>query len=380
MTVIEPDATWIRDSAALEELGRRLRESDWVAIDTESNSRFVYRERVCLLQLACPDGIFLIDTLELPIGPSALEPLRVSLSDPDQRLYLHGGEYDVACLKRDYELPLAGVFDSQQAASYLGYERTGYGALVQECLGVELPKEHSQYDWGKRPIDPAALQYASDDVRYLHELCEGLQQEVLAADLEEEVAIGNATVMGADAHQTGFDPQGLFRVKGVGRLNGKQLGLAYALYTWRDEAAQAADSPPGRILPNDALVQIARIGPTNFGSLKRIRMHPQSLRRYGEQILGCVKTHRHDPPTPPEPPARREPDPAERGRESALKAWRRQEAERRQVTVAVVLPARALEYLKKHGPEADLEQAPQLGAKRIRLYGNRLRQVLRQAD
>ena len=38
----------------------------------------------------------------------------------------------------------------------------------------------------------------------------------------------------------------------------------------------------------------------------------------------------------------------------------------------VVLPARALEHLKRDGA-ADLDSVPQLGSKRARLYGERLR-------
>ncbi|HKP17587.1 MAG TPA: PfkB family carbohydrate kinase, partial [Gaiellaceae bacterium] len=39
-------------------------EAPWVALDTESNSMFVYRERMCLLQLNAGGRLFIVDTLE----------------------------------------------------------------------------------------------------------------------------------------------------------------------------------------------------------------------------------------------------------------------------------------------------------------------------
>ena len=67
------------------------------------------------------------------------------------------------------------------------------------------------------------------------------------------------------------------------------------------------------------------------------------------------QSSQNEPPELPEPPNRREPDPQERNREQALKAWRRQEAERRKVPLQVVLPARSLEFLKRE-PDSDLHQ------------------------
>jgi ribonuclease D len=64
--------------------------------------------------------------------------------------------------------------------------------------------------------------------------------------------------------------------------------------------------------------------------------------------------------------------PEEESREQRLKDWRRGEAEKRKVPLQVVLPARALEYLKRHGA-GDLAAVPQLGAKRGAGYGDKLR-------
>lgn len=375
MSAATVEPAWILDAAGLAPVLAALAKAQSVAIDTESNSRFVYRERICLVQLNLDGRLFLLDPLAFDGPGPGWAPLAKALDRPDLTVLLHGGEYDIACLKRDHGSAPAQVWDTQQAAALLGLEQTGYGALVAQLAGVQLAKEHAQYDWAQRPIDAAALTYAVDDVRYLPQLVAELRTRIAAADLEEELAIANAAVAGTDAHRGGYDPQGIYRIKGVGRLRPPQLGLLSALYAWRDQVAVTVNLPPGRIVNNESLLELARLAPHAWSQLRSMNLHRQTLQRYGDQVLECIKEHRHHPPTPPEPPARREPDPRERDREQALKDWRRTESERRGVTLQAVLPARSIDHLKKHGA-GDLDNVPQLGAKRIRLYASALRQVL----
>jgi len=371
-----PDHRWASTPEAVAELGVQMGGLDHLTLDTESNSRFVYRERVCLTQCNLDGELVLIDNLDLPCDPEALAPLKPALEDPAIACFLHGGEYDVACLKRDYDIALRGVFDTQQAASMLGFAKTGYGAVVEAVTGHQLPKGHSTYDWGRRPIDHDALRYALDDVRLLPEVALELRRRVAEAGLEEEVAIANRAVEDVDAHNNQFDPAGIYRIKGVGRLGRDKLAVLVAIYHWRDERAREADLPPGRLLNNEAMLQIARFTPTNYSSLKRARINGRVLRNPGDGLLATIKAALADRPAIPDPPARREADPREQDREKTLKAWRRQEAEQRGVPLQVVLPARALEYLVRE-PDAAFDQVPQLGPKRTGFYGSQLRRLLK---
>ena len=376
---------WIETAERLEALGRAMEKAAWIAIDTESNSMFVYRERVCLIQLNVEGALYLVDPLALTQGEtpwqaphSALERLRAPLEDRDKPKLLHGGEYDVATLARDFGIALRGIFDSQHAAFLLGWEKTGYGAVVERVTGVKLAKAHTQDDWGKRPIDKAALDYAIDDVRYLPEVAAHLKAAVAEADLEEELAVGLCAIEEKRWHG-GFDPGAIWRMNGAHKLSGAQMRGLFVLHCLRDRLARRYDRPAGQFINDRVLVALATRRPEDTADLKRAGLRSALVAHHGEELMAALKNpERIDdlPPFPPRP-CPREPDDEEKKREANLRAWRQKESKRRQVTPHAVLPTRALMWLKTHGAD-DLGAVPQLGEKRARLYGDELRRLCRQ--
>lgn len=345
---------------------------------------FVYRERVCLIQLNVAGALYLIDPLALGEAPAswdrpshALDCLRAPLEDRAIPKLLHGGEYDVCTLARDFGIHLAGIFDSQQAAFLLGWEKTGYGAVVERVLGVKLAKAHTQYDWGTRPIDPKAVDYAIDDVRYLPGICEHLKAAIAEADLEEELAIGLGAIEEMRWHG-GFDPGAIWRMSGANKLSHAQMRCLFALHCLRDRLARRHDRPSGQLINDRVLVAMATRRPTTSADLKRLGLRAALVATHGEEFLAAVRDPglaTSDLPFPARP-EHHEPSEEEKKREARLRAWRQKESKRREVTPHAVLPARALMWLKKHGTGA-LGEVPQLGEKRIRLYGAQLERICR---
>ncbi len=364
---------WIDDTEGLEELGRSLDRCPRLALDTESNSGFSYSEKLCLLQVNDGSAVWLVDLLALPGGQRSLERLRTALESPDRIKYLHGGEFDVGCLKRDFDISLCGIWDTQQASSFLGWEKTSYGALVEKLCGVKLPKAHTLHDWSQRPIEGAELEYAIHDVLYLPEVADHLRRQVDRADLDEEVQIACRAVEQA-TWNGGFKPEGLWSIRGARKLEVRQQGMLMALYLWREALARDLDLPPGRALNNEVLLALARSAPSDIEELERVGLPRRIDRERYPELLGCVAEARRDPPELPPPPVSEPLDRSVRKRGDRLKSWRRQEAERRGVPLQVVLPLAAMRHLTRHGADA-LEEVPQLGSKRIRLYGDVLREL-----
>jgi ribonuclease D len=98
----------------------------------------------------------------------------------------------------------------------------------------------------------------------------------------------------------------------VGQLKARARAVARELAAWRERTAEAEDRPVGAVLPDIALVEVARRQPTSIKELERIRgVRPDTGRRRGAQIVEVVERARHAEPPPPEDVLRLDTDPAD---------------------------------------------------------------------
>jgi ribonuclease D len=85
--------------------------------------------------------------------------------------------------------------------------------------------------------------------------------------------------------------------------------VARELAGWREATAEAEDRPVGAVLPDVALVEIAKRQPGSLQELERIRgIRPDTGRRRGKQIIDAVERGRHAEPPPAEDVQRNEVD------------------------------------------------------------------------
>ena len=72
------------------------------------------------------------------------------------------------------------------------------------------------------------------------------------------------------------------------------------------------DRPPSYVVPDQALVELARRRPGSRAALEQIRGLPQqTLHRRGAELLAQIERSRSDEPPPPEPPSQSRRDPSE---------------------------------------------------------------------
>ncbi|MCK7501230.1 MAG: HRDC domain-containing protein [Comamonadaceae bacterium] len=234
-----------------------------------------------------------IDPLALP----SLDPLLDILYDPAITKVLHAAHQDLEIFFHLRGAVPAPVFDTQLAAMVLGCgNQTGYAALVQQILGVELDKAHTRADWRRRPLALEWLAYAADDVRYLRELyprqLAALQERGWLEPLAEDFQ------MLTDPDRYRPQPQEAWRrVREHNRLGGVQRTVLRALAAWREERASTHDRPRRWILDDAALLELARRMPKDAEQLQRIRGLPAATRqRYGEALLARIAAARAEPP------------------------------------------------------------------------------------
>ena len=118
---------WVTDTAALETETAGMATGP-LALDTEADSLHHYPEEVCLIQASFGGRDLLID----PLADVDVTVLGPRLADPDLRKILHGADYDLRVLHRDFGLELYGVFDTMIASRLVGETAFGLAALLSD--------------------------------------------------------------------------------------------------------------------------------------------------------------------------------------------------------------------------------------------------------
>jgi ribonuclease D len=282
-----------------------------VAIDTEFVSERRYQALLCLAQVAVPDPeapdrvrTEVID----PLGdePADVAPLAGVLADRAVEVVVHAGRQDIAILRRVWQTEVTNVFDTQLAAGFIGFgNQEGYESLVRRVLGVKLKGAEGFTKWDRRPLTAQQLEYAADDARLLLALGDEVERLLVERGRldwarEECRALEEASDERAPARI-------YERLPRLGRLSAAGRAVALEIVEWREEVARSMDRPAGYVLPDQALIELARRAPSDSAGLEQIRGLPaQTLHRRGDRLLEAIRRGRSRPAPepPPEPPGR----------------------------------------------------------------------------
>jgi ribonuclease D len=301
------DATLVTRPDELGAAVFRLHGARRLAIDTEFMRERTYYAQLCLVQVADDADCFLVD----PLAGLELGPLYAALCDPGRPKILHAARQDLEVICDACGRVPGPLFDTQVAAALLGLPpQVGYADLVARQLGHSIDKAQTRTDWSRRPLTPAQLAYAADDVHHLLEL-----HDALAAALEKQGRMAWLVEDCAALEDPGLyrtDPAAAWRrLRGLGRLRPREQAVARALAGWREQRAIDADKPRGWILADEALYEIATRAPGSVAQLEQIASVPPAVvRRRGEELLALVAAAAAtagDAPAEP-PPSRPSPE------------------------------------------------------------------------
>lgn len=328
-----PTPTLIQSPEALDDLLRHLEQQNYVAVDTESNSLHAYQEEVCLIQFSTKDRDALVDPLALE-DLSSLGPL---FADPEIEKILHAAEYDVMCLKRDFDFELNNLFDTYIAARTLGWDQPGLANVLERAFDIQLKKRFQRSNWARRPLPEDMLNYARLDTRYLLSLREHLAQRLEDRNRWEEAQELFRLQTEVPPHDIDFDPEGFWSLGDTRKLSGREAAVLRELYLFREQEANRQDVPPFKIIGNRALMAIAQETPRTLNQLRHIKgVSGSRADRYGEQLLEAVERGKNaEPPERPRSP--RTPDEI-RDRYETLRQWRKRTGRERSVDSDIILP------------------------------------------
>ena len=366
---------WVDNNILLGAMVEDLRRQSLLAVDTESNSLYVYREQVCLIQFSTLENDYLVDPLVLP-DLSSLAPI---FSDGAIEKIFHAAEYDLICLRRDFGFEFANIFDTMLGGRILGRAQLGLASMLETEFDVALNKKYQRANWGKRPLPAEQMIYARLDSHYLIPLRHKLEKLLVDSGrwpLAEE-DFQRLCDISIPVHVDGVGI--CMRIAGGQELTPVQTSVLEALCKFREQRAREANQPPFKILSKQILLNIALICPRTRDDLYAVsKLSHRLIKRYGNSILQVVEGSIGGKPVPRIVNNRRHYDDQYVFRIEALRHWRKQKGRSMGVASDVVLPRDILETIAQEDPQHldVLAQIMQDTPWRFEHYGQQLMQVI----
>jgi ribonuclease D len=384
---LERAPEWVALPAALASLAEDLSSKTLIAVDTESDSLFSYFEKVCLLQISTREIDYVVDPLAFSHAKNGadaggLAVLAPMFADERDEKVFHAAEYDIICLKRDYNFEFKNLFDTMIAARILGWKNVGLGNILQEHFGITLNKKMQRADWGRRPLTAEQIAYAREDTHYLLALRDLQIGELKRLDRLEEAREEFERLTRVQAAARRFDPDAYWNITGARDLDRVGLGVLRELFRFRDAQARKEDRPPFKVLPDSALMRVAMQHPASLRDLARLDgVSDYAVQRYGRAIVDAAARGRAAPQaSAPHPHLRGQPplDNGARTRFGRLKEWRKKRAAARGVEPDVIVSNDVLFAAARKNPRTieQLVAASDLGPWKARTYGEEILQVL----
>lgn len=355
----------ITETEALAGFCARQKGAEYVAIDTEFMRERTYWPILCVVQVAGPDEAMAIDALAPGLE---LAPLLDLMADAAILKVFHAARQDLEIFFQLSGQVPHPVFDTQVAAMVCGFgDAASYETLVRRLAGANLDKASRFTDWAHRPLTERQIQYALADVIHLRTVYERLQ-EILGKNgrslwfTEEMANLVDPAIYRTDPAEAWRR----FRLRG--RADRRFLGVLKAVAAWRETAAQQRDLPRGRIMKDEAVLEIAAHAPKSIEVLARTRSLPRGVAegKLGQEILDAVAHGLADPNPPAAIPGKAEPPPGIGPLIELLRVLLKQRCEDFQVAQKLLASADDLEAIAAD----DNAPVPALHGWRREVFGN----------
>jgi ribonuclease D len=143
---------------------------DSIAVDTEAMGLNNLRDRLCLVQLSSGDGT--AHLVKFNASGYDSPNLKALLGNNKITKLFHYARFDVAIIKHYLGIDTTPLYCTRIASNLCRTytEKHSLRELCKELLGVELSKQQQCSNWGSEELTPEQMQYAANDVLYLHQL------------------------------------------------------------------------------------------------------------------------------------------------------------------------------------------------------------------
>ena len=269
----------------LEECCESLAETEWITVDTEFMRERTYYPQLCLIQLGAPGQAWCVDAL----ADFSLQPVLELVCLKQSARVLHAARQDLEIFYQLVGSFSSELFDTQIAAGLLGLDaQIGYAGLVKELSGKELEKGYQRANWATRPLPPAQLEYALDDVRYLASLYPEVVDRLNELGRLDWAIEDSARLLRRELYVT--DPSKAYLRIGQARtLGAPEQHIVRHLAQWREQIAQDLDRPRNWIASDNTLIYMAQSKPDTLSRLQKVKgISPELIEKHSEELLRAI--------------------------------------------------------------------------------------------
>ena len=153
-----------------------------VAIDTEAMGLDPARDRLCLIQIF--DGETDCHMVQFENLNTESPNLIKLLNDENIQKIFHYARFDMAALRHALKIDVKNVYCTKIASKIARTYTNNHGLkdLCKELLGVEISKKQQSSDWGNSNLSKEQIAYAANDVIYLHQIKNKLDEMLIRED------------------------------------------------------------------------------------------------------------------------------------------------------------------------------------------------------
>jgi ribonuclease D len=211
---------------------------------------------------------------------------------------IHASTQDLPCLI-DVGLKPELLFDTELGARIAGCDRVGLGPLAESLLELQLAKEHSAVDWSIRPLRPEWITYAALDVDILLDIRNSVEKLLTEQNKLKWAKQDFASILKNYQNYVFSDaakPDRWRRTSGMHKVRDRlTMAIVRDLWFSRDELGREIDLAPGRVLGDEAIIELATKRPDNLEAVakvigRRTRLEAPPFNRWLNVLNLALKT------------------------------------------------------------------------------------------
>lgn len=278
----------INNTDQLKKICKSIQKNDIIGLDIEFLRHNTFYPILCLIQININGQLFAIDPLDKNLE---LKPFIKILKNRHIKKVLHSSFQDIWVLFQEFKIIPKGLFDTQIMANFLGLNfNISYANLVKELLQEDISKEYQRSDWQKRPLDENQIIYALNDVRYLPQIYQILEQKLVAENKMKYFLEEMENILKKKNYDV--KKQDLYKKFSLENKSPRYNAIVKSLVIWRDKIAKKRNIPRSFILKDFTINDIAKKAPKNTDELHNILIK-QNIKnsRLVNEIFQLVKKY-----------------------------------------------------------------------------------------